>query len=61
VRHGREIADDRLAVDILTEGERDLLFRRAELGIMQQFVKGYGDFLRVGDFDAYGVFTGNGG
>ena len=60
MRHRGEVADDGLAIDVLAERERDFLFRRAELRVVQQLVQRHGDFLRVGDLDADGVLAGDG-
>ena len=52
MRHGCQIADDRAAIDILAERERDFLLRRAKLRIVQQLAQRHGDLLAVGNFDA---------
>ena len=52
MRHGCQIADDRAAIDILAERERDFLLRRAKLRIVQQLAQRHGDLLAVSNFDA---------
>ena len=59
VRHGGEVADDGLAIDVLAQRKRDLLFRGAEFRVVEQLVKRDGDLLQVRDLDADGVLAGD--
>ena len=61
VGHGGEVTDDRFSVNVLAEGERDFLFRGAELGVVQELVERHGDLAGVRDLDADGVLAGDGG
>ena len=60
VRHGGEVADDGLPVDVLPEGERDLGLRRGEGVVLEELAEGHGDLVRVRDLDPDGVAPGDG-
>jgi len=60
VGHGGEVANDGIAVDVFTEGEGDLALGGAEGFVLEKFAERDGDSSGVFDFDADGVFSGDG-
>ena len=60
VRHGGEIGDERLAVDVLAERDGNFRVGVAPVAAFEQFAQEDGDLVRVGDLDADGVLAGDG-
>ena len=58
--HGCEVADDGVAIDVLAQGEGQFGFAVGEGRVLDEFAHRNRDFVDVGNFDADGVFTGNG-
>ena len=59
VRHRGEVRDDRLAIHILAEGERDFGLGGLKILRFQQFAQRHHLLARIRDLDAHGVFAGN--
>ena len=59
MRHGREIADDRLAIHVLAQRDGELGLAVDEHIVLQQLAQRHDGLLRVGQFDAHGVFARN--
>ena len=60
MRHGSEVREHDIAIDVFSQSEGDLVFGIPECRVIQQLSQGDGHLDLVRDFDPDGVFSGDG-